>query len=481
MVIPDRNLLASIVSLTSFFIRRLLLIEPFKGEIWMQILIVGTGYVGLVTGACFAEMGHTVQCLDIDRDKILKLQQGHIPIFEPGLEELVKRNVAQERLMFTTDYQQGVAFAKVCFIAVPTPAREDGSCNTSYVVTAARSIAEVMEDYKIVVNKSTVPVGSAALVAKTMREELARRNRSILFDVVSNPEFLKEGAAVQDCLKPDRIIIGSDSSQAADALKEIYSAFTLSHDRILSMDILSAEMTKYAANAMLATRISFMNEMAEICKRVGANINEVRKGIGSDSRIGYSFLYPGVGYGGSCFPKDIRALASIAKQVGADPLILEAVDAVNTRQKKRLGEQMMQYFSSKGGVSGKTIAVWGLSFKPDTDDMREAPSLSLIEQLLAQGARLRLFDPIAIPNAKKMLQSHPAITWCGSEAEAASGADAIALMTEWKQFRLVDFKPILKKMTGRAFFDGRNQYKPAEMKTKGFDYISIGTPDALRP
>jgi UDPglucose 6-dehydrogenase len=425
-------------------------------------------------------MGHSVTCLDIDQGKIERLQRGEIPIFEPGLEELVKRNTKQKRLLFTTDYKKGVAKARVCFIAVPTPANEDGSCNMNYVLTAARSIAEVMTEPKVVVNKSTVPVGSAAMVSKAMQEVLQQRGTPLSFDVVSNPEFLKEGAAVQDCLKPDRIIIGSDSPKAAEALKEIYSAFTLSHDKIIFMDVLSAEMTKYAANAMLATRISFMNEIAQICKHVGANVNEVRKGIGSDSRIGYSFLYPGVGYGGSCFPKDIRALISKAKEVGVQPSILEAVDEVNHRQKKLMGKQMLHYFSKRGGVKGKTIAIWGLSFKPDTDDMREAPSVELIEQLLKEGAAVRLFDPVAMPNAKKLLPDHPKITWCNDESEAATGADAIALMTEWKQFRLVDLSPIRDQMRGLGFFDGRNQYRPLEMKTKGFDYISIGIPDALQ-
>ncbi len=446
----------------------------------MRILIVGTGYVGLVTGTCFAEMGHTVTCLDIDEQKIQKLEQGIIPIYEPNLDEMVKRNTAQKRLVFTTDYSEGVKNAQVCFIAVPTPSGEDGSCDIQYVERAARSIAQNMDDYKIIVNKSTVPVGTAAFVAKTVNVALAQRGVEIPFDVVSNPEFLKEGAAIQDCLKPDRIIIGSDSPKATEMMKEIYSAFTLSHDRILVMDILSAEMTKYAANAMLATRISFMNEIADICKKVGANVNEVRKGIGADNRIGYSFLYPGVGYGGSCFPKDIRALISKAKEVGANASILEAVDEVNYKQKKVLGEKMIRYFSSRGGLKNKTVAVWGLSFKPDTDDMREAPSLDLLHQLLEQGARVRLFDPVAMPNAKKLVPEHPNITWCNDEVEAASGADAIALVTEWKQFRLVDFKPIQSKMNGLAFFDGRNQYKPIDMKTKGFDYISIGVPDVLQ-
>ncbi len=441
----------------------------------MELLIVGTGYVGLVTGACFAEMGHTVTCLDIDAEKIRQLKQGIIPIYEPGLEEIVKRNIKQHRLFFTTDYAKAVASAPVCFIAVPTPSREDGSCDIRFVETAAKQIASHMNGYKIIVNKSTVPVGTAYRVAQVIREV----NPSLSFDVVSNPEFLKEGAAVQDCLKPDRIIIGSDHVGAAETMKEIYAPFTLNHERIMLMDTLSAEMTKYAANAMLATRISFMNEIADICKRVGANVNEVRKGIGSDTRIGYSFLYPGVGYGGSCFPKDIRALIAVAKEVGSDPLLLQAADAVNNRQKKYLSQVMAGYFSPKGGLKGKTIAVWGLAFKPDTDDMREAPSLSFIEDLIKQGAHLRVFDPVAMPNARKILGETPNIEWCTDEFDAAKNADAIALLTEWKQFRLVDFKPVREKMKGLAFFDGRNQYKPLDMKTKGFDYISIGIPDVI--
>ncbi len=441
----------------------------------MQILIVGTGYVGLVTGACFAEMGHTVTCLDIDCEKIENLNSGIIPIYEPGLEEIVKRAVKNKRLIFTTDYAQSVKNADVYFIAVPTPSRPDGSCDISYVEAAAREIASHMQSYKIIVNKSTVPVGTAHRITamiKQMRPDLT-------FDVVSNPEFLKEGAAIQDCLKPDRIIIGTDHLKAAEVLKEIYAPFTFNHERILIMDILSAEMTKYAANAMLATRISFMNEIADICKRIGANVNEVRKGIGSDTRIGYSFLYPGVGYGGSCFPKDIRALIALAQDVGADPQLLKAADEVNNRQKKILSDSLAKYFSKKGGLKGKIIAVWGLAFKPDTDDMREAPSLIFIEDLIKQGAVLRLFDPIAMPNARKILEGIPNLCWCNDEFDAAKNADAIALLTEWKQFRLVDFKPVKMQMRGSAFFDGRNQYKPIDMKNKGFDYISIGVPDTL--
>jgi UDPglucose 6-dehydrogenase len=443
----------------------------------MKILIIGTGYVGLVSGTCLAEMGHTVICLDIDQDKIDNLKLGIIPIYEPGLEELVKRN--QKRLSFTTDYSEAVSQSSVCFIAVPTPSNDDGSCNISYVKSAARSIAQHMTEYTIIVNKSTVPVGTGQWVTSEVRKVLDERGVDIPFDVVSNPEFLKEGAAIQDCLKPDRIVIGADSPAAAEIMREIYSPFTLSRDRIILMDVLSAEMTKYAANAMLATRISFMNEIAGICKKVGANINEVRKGIGSDSRIGYQFLYPGVGYGGSCFPKDIRALIAVAKDVGASAALLEAVDEVNAKQKKLLGQKMIHYFSSRGGMRGKTIAVWGLSFKPDTDDMREAPSLDLIHQLLLEGATLRLFDPASMQVAKKLL-SNPNITWCESELDAANGADCVALMTEWKQFRLVDFKPIGEKMKGKIVFDGRNQYKPMEMAKRGFDYICIGVPEVIK-
>lgn len=446
----------------------------------MQITMIGTGYVGLVTGACFAEMGHSVMCLDIDIGKVERLKKGEVPIYEPGLEEIVKRNSLSHRLQFTTDYRKAIDFCKVCFIAVPTPSREDGSCNTAYVESVAKHIGETMESKLIIVNKSTVPVGTAALVRNIVLHELRKREVQIPFEVVSNPEFLKEGAAVQDCLKPDRIVIGSDSPAAAEVLREIYSPFTISHDKILTMDTLSAEMTKYAANAMLATRISFMNEIAEICKRVGANINEVRKGIGSDSRIGYSFLYAGIGYGGSCFPKDIRALIAKGKEAGCEPRLLEAVDAINTRQKIVLAQKVKAYFNKLGGVKNKTIAVWGLSFKPDTDDLREAPSLIFIDELLKEGARLRLYDPIAMPNARKVFKNHPSLTWCEDEFDAAKNADAVALITEWKQFRLVNFQLIRRQMKGIAFFDGRNQYKPLEMKTKGFDYISIGVPDQLQ-
>lgn len=445
----------------------------------MRILVIGTGYVGLVTGACFAEMGHHVTCLDIDLDKIEKLNQGIIPIFEPGLEEIVKRNVKAHRLHFTDDYKEAVAKSLVCFITVPTPMGPQGAADLSYVKNAVESIAREMDEYLVVVNKSTVPVGTAKFVTQTMQDALRKRNARIEFDVVSNPEFLKEGDAVNDFMKPDRIILGVDNVRVGTIMKELYAPFNLNHDRIIHMDVISAEMTKYAANAMLATRISFMNELAGLCELMGADITQVRKGIGSDSRIGYSFLYAGAGFGGSCFPKDLKALQSTAQSMNYPMSILNAVQEVNEHQKQVLGKKITEYFSARNGLSNKTIAVWGLAFKPGTDDMREAPSLVLIEHLAKEGAHLRLFDPVAAEKAKELplLQHlHEKITWCTDEEDAAKGADAIALITEWKQFRFVDFKPILKNMRGHAFFDGRNQYHPLEMATKGFDYISIGQP-----
>lgn len=440
----------------------------------MHLLIIGTGYVGLVTGACFSEMGYHVTCLDIDKKKIEDLKKGIIPIFEPGLEEMVKRNYKEKRLSFTTDYPSSVQNADICFIAVPTPSLDNGQCDLSYIEKAAAMIAEHLNSYKIIVNKSTAPVGTVPIIKKILSEKIKGK---VEFDVVSNPEFLKEGSAILDCLKPDRIIIGTDSPKAAQIMQKLYHGFTLNHDRILIMDIASAEMSKYAANAMLATRISFMNEMAHICSLVGANVNNVRKGIGSDKRIGYSFLYAGVGYGGSCFPKDLRALSYFAKQKGYTPLLLEAVEEINQHQKKVLAKKISSYFSKKGGLKGKTIALWGLSFKPDTDDMREAPSLILIKELQEKGAKLRLFDPVACEVAKKMITDHKNIYFCESEIDSAKDADAIALITEWKQFRLLDLKPVLSEMRGKGFFDGRNQYNHIEMKEQGFDYYSIGIGD----
>jgi len=445
----------------------------------MHLLIVGTGYVGLVSGACFAEMGHHVVCLDIDKEKIRLLQEGVIPIFEPGLEELIRRNQQAGRLHFTCNYQEAVFHSQVCFLAVPTPSTESGACDISYVLSAAREIARHMDGYKLIVAKSTVPVGTCFAIKEAMQDILDARSCPYEFDVVSNPEFLKEGTAVLDCMKPDRIVLGCENDRSSAIMKEIYSSFTLNHDRILLMDTLSAEMTKYAANAMLATRISFMNELAGICEKLGANIHNVRIGIGSDSRIGYHFLYAGAGFGGSCFPKDVHALSSQAKEAGAKSQILDAVAIVNSEQKRVLGKKIKEHFTSFGGLSNKTIAIWGLSFKPDTDDIREAPAFTLIQELLEENAILRLYDPVAMPNAKKQLQKHPNIHFCEDEYDAANNADAIALVTEWKQFRFVNFDKLAKTMRHKALFDGRNQYKPQEIKAKGFHYFGIGIPDPI--
>ncbi len=444
-----------------------------------SLLVVGTGYVGLVTGACLAEMGHQVICLDIDRAKIEQLKNGVVPIFEPGLVELVQRNQAAGRLVFTTDYKEAIVASSVCFIAVPTPSKPDGSCDTSYILDAVSEIATHMQEHLVIVTKSTAPVGTALQLKKRVAEVLQQRGAEIAFDVVSNPEFLKEGSAVADCMKPDRIIIGVENSRAEKIMRDIYAAFTWSHDRIIVMDLLSAEMTKYAANAMLATRISFMNELARVCENVGANIHAVRVGIGSDSRIGYQFLYAGAGFGGSCFPKDLRALIAIGHEAGSDMSLISAVEQINEAQKRLLGNKMSAYFAERGGLKGKTIALWGLAFKPDTDDIREAPSLVLIDQLIKAGAYLRLYDPVAMPATKLALKNQADIVWCADEYEAAQNADAIALVTEWKQFRVVDFDLLISKMRGRAFFDGRNQYKVHEMLERGFDYFGIGVTQPL--
>lgn len=441
----------------------------------MKILVVGTGYVGLVTGACFAEMGHHVICLDIDQDKIDQLNEGKIPIYEPGLEEIVRRNRQAGRLEFTTDYAYGVQASLFCFIAVSTPAGEDGSADITYVKKAASQISEHMNGYKIIVNKSTVPVGSAHVVREVVQDGLNKRGVHYEFDIVSNPEFLKEGDAIHDFMKPDRIVIGTDNPRVAVLMEELYAPFNLNHDRLINMDLLSAEMTKYAANAMLASRISFMNEIAGLCEKVGADITKIRKGIGSDQRIGYAFLYAGAGYGGSCFPKDMKALRAIGRKYGYETPLIDAIEEVNAKQKELIGDKIIAYFD--GELRGKTIAVWGLSFKPGTDDMREAPSLVLIRQLLEYQAFVRLYDPVAMSRAKQVLKKSPQITWCRDEFEAADNADAIVLLTEWKQFRFVDFEKVNPR--ARLFFDGRNQYNPQEMIAKGFDYYSVGQPPAL--
>lgn len=440
----------------------------------MKICIVGVGYVGLVTGTCMAEMGHEVICLDVNVKKIAGLKKGKIPIYEPGLEEMVLRNGKAKRLQFTTDYKEAVTKGDLIFIAVDTPCDEEGKADLSRVMNVASQIGEEMDSYKVVINKSTVPPGTAFLVKEKIASVLNRRGVEVPFDVVSNPEFLKEGSAIHDFMKPDRVIIGVENEEVAKLMQAVYAPFMLSQDRILSMDILSAELTKYAANAMLATRISFMNEMARLCETLGANIKEVRKGIGSDKRIGNAFLYAGVGYGGSCFPKDIKALATQGRQLGCPLHLVEAVEQVNMEQKRLMGLKIESYF--KGESEGKVIAIWGLSFKPDTDDMREAPSLVLITELLRQKAKVKLFDPIAMESAKLVLPDHPDITWCEDELEAVEGADALVLMTEWRQFRLIDMDKVLKKMRGKALFDGRNQYQPQEMAKKGFYYEGIGLP-----
>ncbi len=440
----------------------------------MHLLIIGTGYVGLVTGACFAEMGHHVTCLDIDKEKIAKLNEGIIPIYEPGLEEMVKRNRQANRLSFTTDYEAPLKEASVCFIAVSTPPKEDGSCDLSYVLNAAENIAKYLNHYVVIVNKSTVPVGAGNKVKEQIQKVLEERGVDLPFDLVSNPEFLKEGSAISDCMKPSRIILGVENEKSEKIMKEIYSAFTLNHDRIFVMDVPSAEMTKYAANAMLATRISFMNELASLCEKLHANINSVRVGIGSDERIGYDFLYAGIGWGGSCFPKDIRALQAMAKEIGCETPIINAVETINVRQKKLLFKKIASHFGGKNSLKGKTLAIWGLAFKPNTDDLRDAPSIHLIEELLEAGVNLRLFDPVAMPKAKKLFKDHPQITFCKDEYEAAEQTHGIALVTEWKQFRFADFEILAKTMHAHAFFDGRNQYKRHEMKEKGFAYFGIG-------
>ncbi len=445
----------------------------------MDLLVVGCGYVGLVAGACFADMGHHVVCLDLHEHKIEGLKRYQIPIYEPNLEEFVRRNSKAERLKFTIDYPSAVSAAAVCFIAVDTPMGNDGNANLQYVLKAATSIALNLNAPKIVVIKSTVPVGTAEIVRKTIQKVLDDRNVNIKFSVVSNPEFLKEGDAINDFMKPDRVLIGSSDENAIAIMKTIYAPFMLNHNRLIVMDNASAEMTKYAANAMLALRISFMNELSGICELTNADICKVRIGIGSDKRIGYSFLYAGPGYGGSCFPKDIRALSAQASHYDYETPLIDAISLANQRQKAVMANKIFRYFSAKKGVAHITIGILGLSFKPDTDDVRESPALVIINELLEVGAQLRLYDPAALENVKKLYPQNPNITICHNEIDTAKGADALVLMTEWKQFRLLDFKQILCHMCGNAFFDARNQFDPQEITAQGFDYISIGRPQAF--
>jgi UDPglucose 6-dehydrogenase len=432
----------------------------------MRIAVVGTGYVGLVAGTCFAESGNSVVCIDIDQEKIKSLEKGVVPIYEPGLEELLKRNVHDGRLSFTTDYARGIARAQVVFIAVGTPPGEDGTADLRHVLAAARSIGEHIEGYTVVVDKSTVPVGTASKVAAAIRERTQHP-----FDVVSNPEFLKEGAAIDDFLKPDRVVIGSDSTRASEIMEELYAPFVRTGNPILKMDIASAELTKYAANAMLATRISFMNEIANICSLVGADIDQVRKGIGSDARIGSRFLFAGVGYGGSCFPKDVQAIVRTAEERGYDFKILKAVEEVNESQKRVLIAMVKRHFGDD--LRGKRLAVWGLAFKPNTDDMREAPAIAVVEGLLAAGARVTAYDPEAMAEAKKR-HFGDRIEYAEIPMAALEGADGMVLVTEWNEFRRPDFEAVKAALKTPVVFDGRNIYPRATLERLGFTYYGIG-------
>lgn len=438
----------------------------------MKISVIGTGYVGLVSGTCFAQMGNSVVCVDVDEKKIEKLNSGIIPIYEPGLEEMVKENYKLGTLKFTTDIKNAVENSEICFIAVGTPMGEDGSADLKYVLAVAKSIGEYITKPLVVVDKSTVPVGTADKVRAVIEAELARRGVKIEFSVVSNPEFLKEGAAIEDFMKPDRVVIGADNDEAMKIMRELYAPFTRSHDRFIGMDIRSAEMTKYAANAMLATKISFMNEIANICERVGADVNKVRIGIGSDSRIGYSFIYPGCGYGGSCFPKDVQALAKTAKDYGYVPRILDAVEAVNYDQKKVLPAKVIKRFGEN--LEGLVFAVWGLSFKPETDDMREASSITLIKELVSRGAKVVAYDPKAVHEAKEHYLKDVAVEYADNKYDAVNDADAMILVTEWKEFRSPDFYELSSRMKQKIIFDGRNQYSAEKLKELGFEYYQIG-------
>lgn len=436
----------------------------------MKIVIVGTGYVGLVTGTCFAEVGIEVVCVDIDQKKIDGLRKGIMPIYEPGLEEMVVRNVEKGRLSFSTSLKDSLPNAEVAFIAVGTPPGEDGSADLKYVLAVGSEIGAHMQDYTVVVTKSTVPVGTSIKVKKAVADALQKRNAQIPFDVASNPEFLKEGAAIEDFLKPDRIVVGTESQRAEEIIRRLYKPFVLNGHPILFMDIPSAEMTKYAANAMLATKISFMNDIANLCELMGADVNLVRKGIGSDARIGNKFIYPGVGYGGSCFPKDVKALVRTARENGYQMRILESVEAVNEDQKHVLSNKVIKHFGND--LTGKTFAVWGLSFKPKTDDMREAPSVVIIQNLLAKGAHVVAYDPVAMKEAKHQLGE--TITYANDPYEALHQADALLLVTEWPEFRLPNFDIVQKLMRNHVIFDGRNQFDAQEVRAKGFVYYSIG-------
>ncbi|QKT04813.1 UDP-glucose/GDP-mannose dehydrogenase family protein [Ectothiorhodospiraceae bacterium 2226] len=445
----------------------------------MKVTIFGSGYVGLVTGACLAEVGNDVLCVDIDERKIEMLQCGEVPIFEPGLDDLVRANAAAGRLSFTSDVAAGVEHGLFQFIAVGTPPDEDGSADLQYVLQVAESVARNMQDYRVLVDKSTVPVGTADKVRERVASVLAERGAALEFDVVSNPEFLKEGAAIEDFMKPERIVIGTDNPRTTELLRALYAPFNRSHDRLIAMDIRSAELTKYAANAMLATKISFMNELASLAELVGADIENVRRGIGSDSRIGYPFIYPGCGFGGSCFPKDIRALAHTGRQVGFRTEIVDAVQAVNDRQKSVLGEKIRAHFGDD--LKGRTFALWGLAFKPNTDDMREAPSRTLMETLWAAGARVQAHDPEAMEEARRIYGDRDDLVLCTKPEMALDGADALVVVTEWNVFRSPDFDAVKAALKEPVVFDGRNIYDPARLGRMGFTYYGIGRGERLKP
>ncbi len=434
----------------------------------MKIAVIGAGYVGLVSGTCFAEVGYHVTCVDINREKIALLRNGISPIFEPGLEEKVRRNL-DRRLFFTFEYEEAIPEADIIFLALPTPSGEGGEANLQSIEEATRMVGRHMTQKACIVTKSTVPPGTCQKIRGWLREET-----ELPFEIAANPEFLKQGDAVNDFMKPDRVVIGVENEETGHLLKELYSPFSVSHDRILIMDLASAEMTKYASNAMLATRISFMNELSRLCEQMGADITQVRLGVGSDRRIGYSFLYAGIGYGGSCFPKDILALESMGKMEGCPMPILGAVQETNERALQRFLERIWEYFD--GDLANRCFGILGLSFKPETDDLRHAPSLMLIEQLLAAGATLNLYDPVAIPNAKKLLGKRVNVAWASDEIACATGTDALILVTEWKQFRQLDYEELGACMRTRVLFDGRNQYKLEEMQQRGFTYISTGRP-----
>ena len=439
----------------------------------MKITVIGTGYVGLVSGACLADIGNDVLCLDVDPAKIQILEEGGIPIFEPGLQDLVHRNVAAGRLHFTTDVVRAAHFGTVQFIAVGTPPDEDGSADMKYVIAAARNIGKHMTDYKVVVDKSTVPVGTADRVKAAIAQELTQRGVDTPFSVVSNPEFLKEGAAIEDFMRPDRIVVGCDDEQAALNMRALYAPLQRNHDRLIVMDIRSAELTKYAANAMLATRISFMNELANLAEKLGADIEHVRRGIGSDPRIGYDFLYAGAGYGGSCFPKDVQALVKTAQDdAGICLKVLTAVEAANDAQKRVLGQKVLARFGTD--LTGKHFALWGLAFKANTDDMRKATSREVIADLLAAGATVTAYDPVAMAEAKHCFPNEPRLTYVDSQSNALEGADALIIVTEWREFRSPNFETIKAKLKTPVIFDGRNLYDPAQVRGLGFEYLAIG-------